>query len=133
MFRNKIGWKFDNTYLNLSRGMFSKINPTPVKTPKLVLFNHLLAKEIDLDFSQIDNKELALIFSGNKLPDGSESFAQAYAGHQFGHFTMLGDGRALMIGEHIDKNNNRYDIQFKGSGKTAFSRNGDGRAALGPM
>ena len=133
MFRNKIGWKFDNTYLNLSGGMFSKINPTPVKTPKLVLFNHFLSKEIDLDFSQIDNKELALIFSGNKLPDGSESFAQAYAGHQFGHFTMLGDGRALMIGEHIDKNNNRYDIQFKGSGKTPYSRSADGRAALGPM
>ena len=133
MYRKKIGWKFDNTYLNLSKSMFSKINPTPVKTPKLILFNHNLSKEIDLDFSKIDNKELALIFSGNQLPDGSESIAQAYAGHQFGHFTILGDGRALMIGEHIDKSNNRYDIQFKGSGKTPYSRNADGRAALGPM
>ena len=133
MCRKKIGWKFDNTYLNLSKSMFSKINPTPVKTPKLILFNHNLSKEIDLDFSKIDNKELALIFSGNQLPDGSESIAQAYAGHQFGHFTILGDGRALMIGEHIDKSNNRYDIQFKGSGKTPYSRNADGRAALGPM
>ena len=133
MYRKKIGWKFDNTYLNLSQSMFSKINPTPVKTPKLILFNHDLSKEMDLDFSEIDSKQLALIFSGNQLPNGSESIAQAYAGHQFGHFTILGDGRALMIGEHIDKNNNRYDIQFKGSGKTPYSRNADGRAALGPM
>jgi len=129
----KIGWKFDNTYKNLSQSMFSKLNPTPVETPELVLFNHNLSKEIDLDFSQIDNKELALIFSGNQLPDGSESIAQAYAGHQFGHFTILGDGRVLTIGEHVDKNKNRYDIQFKGSGKTPYSRNADGRAALGPM
>ena len=133
MHRKKIGWKFDNTYLNLSQSMFSKINPTPVKTPKVILFNHDLSKEIDLDFSEIDNKQLASIFSGNQLPNGSESIAQAYAGHQFGHFTVLGDGRALMIGEHLDKNNNRYDIQFKGSGKTPYSRNADGRAALGPM
>ncbi len=133
MLKNKIGWKFDNTYSSLSQNMLSKLNPTPVKTPELVLFNHNLSKEIDLDFSQIDNEELALIFSGNKLPEGSESIAQAYAGHQFGHFTILGDGRALTIGEHLDKNNNRYDIQFKGSGKTPYSINADGRAALGPM
>mgnify|MGYP001197827934 CR=1 FL=1 len=73
------------------------------------------------------------MFSGNSLPEGSEAIAQAYAGHQFGHFTMLGDGRAVLMGEHISKNNERFDIQFKGSGKTPFSRNGDGRAALGPM
>ena len=133
MLRKKIGWKFDNTYSNLSQSMLSKLNPTPVKTPELVLFNHSLSKKIDLDFSQIDNKELALIFSGNQLPEGSESIAQAYAGHQFGHFTILGDGRALTIGEHLDKNKNRYDIQFKGSGITPYSRNADGRAALGPM
>ena len=129
----KIGWKFDNTYKNLSQSMFSKLNPTPVETPELVLFNHSLSKEIDLNFSQINSKELALIFSGNQLPDGSESIAQAYAGHQFGHFTILGDGRVLTIGEHVDQNKNRYDIQFKGSGKTPYSRNADGRAALGPM
>ncbi len=133
MFKKEIGWKFDNTYSNLSQSMLSKLNPTPVKTPELVLFNHNLSKEIDLDFSQISNKELALIFSGNQLPKGSESIAQAYAGHQFGHFTILGDGRAIIIGEHLDKNKNRYDIQFKGSGKTPYSRNADGRAALGPM
>ena len=80
--------------------MFSKLNPIPVKTPELVLFNHDLSKEIDLNFSQIDSRELALIFSGNQLPEGSDSIAQAYAGHQFGHFTILGDGRALTVGEH---------------------------------
>tara|TARA_X000001036_G_scaffold314115_1_gene292625 strand:+ start:521 stop:1981 length:1461 start_codon:yes stop_codon:yes gene_type:complete len=133
MLKKKIGWQFDNTYLNLSPSMVSRLNPTPVKTPELVLFNHDLSKEIALDFSQVDNKELALIFSGNQLPEGSETIAQAYAGHQFGHFTILGDGRALIIGEHLDKNKNRYDIQFKGSGKTPYSRNADGRAALGPM
>jgi uncharacterized protein YdiU (UPF0061 family) len=88
---------------------------------------------LNLDFSNLDNQELSELFSGNSLPKGSNSIAQAYAGHQFGHFTMLGDGRAVLIGEHLSKDNKRYDIQFKGSGKTAFSRNGDGRAALGPM
>ena len=76
---------------------------------------------------------MAKIFSGNSLPDGSNTIAQAYAGHQFGHFTMLGDGRAVLIGEHLVNKNFRFDIQFKGSGRTSFSRNGDGRAVLGPM
>ncbi len=129
----KIGWQFDNTYSKLPKNLLSKLNPTPVKFPEVVLFNHSLSKEIGLDFSEIDNEKLALTFSGNQLPDGSETIAQAYAGHQFGHFTLLGDGRALVIGEHIDKNKKRYDIQFKGSGKTPYSRSGDGRAALGPM
>ena len=129
----KIGWQFDNTYSKLPKNLLSKLNPTPVKSPEVVLFNHSLSKEIGLDFSEIDNEKLALTFSGNQLPDGSETIAQAYAGHQFGHFTLLGDGRALVIGEHVDKNKKRYDIQFKGSGKTPYSRNGDGRAALGPM
>ena len=129
----KTGWQFDNTYSKLPKNLLSKLNPTPVKSPEVVLFNHSLSKEIGLDFSEIDNEKLALTFSGNQLPDGSETIAQAYAGHQFGHFTLLGDGRALVIGEHIDKSKKRYDIQFKGSGKTPYSRNGDGRAALGPM
>ena len=97
------------------------------------MINDKLAKEINLNFSLKDKSELSNLFSGNLLPEGSSSIAQAYAGHQFGHFTMLGDGRAILIGEHITKNNERFDIQFKGSGKTPFSRNGDGRAALGPM
>ena len=129
----KIGWQFDNTYSKLPKNLLSKLNPTPAKSPEVVLFNHSLSKEIGLDFSEIDNEKLALTFSGNQLPDGSETIAQAYAGHQFGHFTLLGDGRALVIGEHIDKSKKRYDIQFKGSGKTPYSRSGDGRAALGPM
>ena len=133
MTEKKVGWKFDNTYSKLPKNLLTKLRPSPVKEPKIVLFNQALSKEIDLDFSKIDIKELALIFSGNKLPAGAVSISQAYAGHQFGHFTMLGDGRAHIIGEHISKNMRRYDIQFKGSGKTPYSRNADGRAALGPM
>ncbi len=130
---NKINWNFENTYFNLSGSFKENINPIPVKNPELILLNHELASSLNLDFSKISHKELSKIFSGNLLPEGSNSIAQAYAGHQFGHFTMLGDGRAVLIGEHTTKSNKKYDIQFKGSGKTAFSRNGDGRAALGPM
>ena len=128
-----IGWHFNNTYSKLSDTFREEIKPIPVNDPDLVIFNESLASELNLDFSKIDKKELSKIFSGNVLPNGSNSIAQAYAGHQFGHFTMLGDGRAVLIGEHTTKSNKKYDIQFKGSGKTAFSRNGDGRAALGPM
>ncbi len=131
--KNNINWNFDNTYSKLPEPFREKINPVKVKNPKLILLNESLAKDLNLDFSGISQSELSAIFTGNELPKNSNSIAQAYAGHQFGHFTMLGDGRAVLIGEHVSKNNHRYDIQFKGSGKTAFSRNGDGRAALGPM
>tara|TARA_Y100001935_G_scaffold8622_1_gene6744 strand:- start:451 stop:1902 length:1452 start_codon:yes stop_codon:yes gene_type:complete len=130
---SKINWNFKNTYFNLPKSFKEDINPVPVKNPDLVMFNESLASELNLNYSSIDKKELSKIFSGNVLPNGSNSIAQAYAGHQFGHFTMLGDGRAVLIGEHTTQTNKKYDIQFKGSGKTAFSRNGDGRAALGPM
>ena len=130
---NIIGFNFDNSYSKLSKIFKEDINPAPVKSPKILILNKNLAKKLDLDFSNIDKDNLSKIFSGNLLPEGSKAIAQAYAGHQFGHFTMLGDGRAILIGEHISKNNERFDIQFKGSGKTPFSRNGDGRAALGPM
>ena len=130
---SKINWNFKNTYFNLPKSFKEDINPVPVKNPDLVMFNESLASELNLNYSTIDKKELSKIFSGNVLPNGSNSIAQAYAGHQFGHFTMLGDGRAVLIGEHTTQTNKKYDIQFKGSGKTAFSRNGDGRAALGPM
>ena len=130
---SRINWNFENTYFNLPGSFKEDINPVPVKNPDLVVFNEGLASELNLNFSNIDKFELSKIFSGNLLPEGSNSIAQAYAGHQFGHFTMLGDGRAVLIGEHTTKSNEKYDIQFKGSGKTAFSRNGDGRAALGPM
>ena len=128
-----IGWCFDNTYYKLPDSFKENINPIPVKNPELIILNKNLADELNLDFSKLDNKEISKQLSGNSLPKGSNSIAQAYAGHQFGHFTMLGDGRAVLIGEHLSKKKDRYDIQFKGSGKTAFSRNGDGRAALGPM
>ena len=130
---NKINWNFNNTYFGLSNSFKENINPVPVKNPELVLINKALALKLNLNFSKVTEKELSEVFSGNSLPDGSNPIAQAYAGHQFGHFTMLGDGRAILMGEHISKNNERFDIQFKGSGQTPFSRNGDGRAALGPM
>ena len=128
-----IGWNFDNSYSNLPKSFIYEISPVPVKRPELVILNNDLASQIGLDFSKVDGEELAKIFSGNSLPKGTKSIAQAYAGHQFGHFTMLGDGRAVLLGEHISKSNQRLDVQFKGSGQTPFSRNGDGRAALGPM
>ena len=128
-----INWNFDNSYSRLPESFKENIEPVKVKNPELVLFNVILAKDLDLNISNLDKPRLSALFSGNELPESSNSIAQAYAGHQFGHFTMLGDGRAVLIGEHLSKNKDRYDIQFKGSGKTAFSRNGDGRAALGPM
>ena len=128
-----IGWCFDNTYYKLPEIFKEEINPTPVKDPKLLKLNHNLANEMNLNFSNLNDQDISSLLSGNSLPKSANSIAQAYAGHQFGQFTMLGDGRAVLIGEHKTKSNKRYDIQFKGSGKTAFSRNGDGRAALGPM
>ena len=128
-----IGWHFDNTYSKLSDTFKEKVKPTPVHSPELVVLNDRLAKDLTLDFSKVEKKDLSQIFSGNTLPEGSSTLAQAYAGHQFGHFTMLGDGRAVLLGEHLVNNTNRYDVQFKGSGRTSFSRSGDGRAVLGPM
>ena len=97
------------------------------------ILNKDLANELNLNLNSVNKKKLSLLFSGNKLPVGSNSIAQAYAGHQFGYFTILGDGRAILIGEHLNNQKKRYDIQYKGSGRTPYSRNGDGRAALGPM
>ena len=128
-----IGWHFDNTYSKLSDTFKEKVKPTPVHSPELVVLNDRLAKDLTLDFSKVEKKDLSQIFSGNTLPEGSSTLAQAYAGHQFGHFTMLGDGRAVLLGEHLVNNTNRFDVQFKGSGRTSFSRSGDGRAVLGPM
>ena len=128
-----IGWHFDNTYSKLSNTFKEDIKPTPVHNPELVILNKELAKGLNLDFSKIDNKNLAKLFSGNSLPENANPIAQAYAGHQFGHFTMLGDGRAVLLGEHLVGQKDRFDIQFKGSGRTSFSRGGDGRAVLGPM
>ena len=128
-----IGWHFDNTYSKLPNTFKEDIKPTPVHDPELIILNQQLAKDLNLDLSKTKDKDLSFLFSGNSLPDGSNTIAQAYAGHQFGHFTMLGDGRAVLLGEHLVNKTKRFDIQFKGSGRTSFSRSGDGRAALGPM
>ena len=105
-----IGWCFDNTYSKLPDPFKEKIGPVPVSNPELVILNKNLSKKLDLDFSNLDNKKISELFSGNSLPPGSNSIAQAYAGHQFGHFTMLGDGRAVLIGEHLSKK--RIDTIF---------------------
>lgn len=127
------GWRFDNSYLSLPQAFYSRQNPTPVRDPQLVLLNHALADSLGLDTEALTNGEGTAVFSGNQVPSGAEPIAQAYAGHQFGHFTMLGDGRAILLGEQLTPAGERFDIQLKGSGQTVYSRRGDGRAALGPM
>ena len=96
-----IGWHFDNTYSKLPKSFFSNTPPVLVKSPELIILNDNLAKKLDLNFSSLDKENLSMLFSGNLLPKGSKAVSQAYAGHQFGHFTMLGDGRAVLMGEHI--------------------------------
>jgi uncharacterized protein YdiU (UPF0061 family) len=128
-----LGWNFDNTYSRLPADFFSAQQPTPVQSPTLVVFNHALARELGLEAQALDSPTGALQFAGNVIPDGAQPLAQAYAGHQFGNFTMLGDGRAILLGEHVTPQGKRFDIQLKGSGRTRYSRRGDGRAALGPM
>ncbi len=127
-------FNFDNSYVRELTGFYVRWKPEPVRDPCLIFMNHVLADDLLLDLTQQDAASLAAIFSGNALPDGAEPIAQAYAGHQFGHFSeQLGDGRALLIGEVMDGQGRRRDIAFKGSGRTPFSRNGDGKAAVGPM
>ncbi|WP_028775542.1 protein adenylyltransferase SelO [Shimazuella kribbensis] len=131
--KNNLGWNLDNSYTRLPKTFFSKINPNPIRSPKLIIFNDTLSSSLGLDVGELKKYEGVDILAGNDLPEGSLPIAQAYAGHQFGHFTMLGDGRALLIGEQITPSGDRFDIQLKGSGKTPYSRGGDGRATLGPM
>lgn len=128
-----IGWDFNNSYTQLSEKLFAKQLPAAVPNPKMVCFNNELANTLGLDFSTVSEDEKAQLFSGNLLPTGATPIAQAYAGHQFGHFTMLGDGRAILLGEHLSPNNKLFDIQLKGAGQTAFSRRGDGKATLRSM
>src|SRR4051795_12640950 len=127
------GWRLEHSYAQLPQLFYSDVRPTPVDEPRLVIFNRALADELGLDAAALDSPAGALIFSGNALPEGARPIAQAYAGHQFGHFTALGDGRAILLGEQITPSGDRRDIQLKGAGPTQYSRNGDGRAALGPM
>jgi len=126
------GWRFDNSYARLPEHLFSPALPKAVREPSVAVFNEPLAAELGLDpaILLVSAEE---IFSGNVLPPGADPIAQAYAGHQFGHFTNLGDGRAILLGEHLTPDSRRVDIQLKGSGRTRYSRGGDGRAALGPM
>ncbi len=125
---------FDNTYARDLAGFYEPARPAAVQAPLLLFFNRGLAEELQLGLGSQDDTALAALFSGNVLPVGAQPIAQAYAGHQFGHFSpQLGDGRALLIGEVIDRHGQRRDIAFKGSGRTPFSRNGDGKAAVGPM
>ncbi|SDY13232.1 YdiU family protein [Nitrosomonas sp. Nm33] len=130
---DNIGWQFDNSYARLPESFYAQLYPVPVRAPQVAMLNHALAESLGLDIRALSDEEAALLFAGNVLPAGAQPIAQAYAGHQYGHFTMLGDGRAILLGEHLTPTGDRFDIQLKGSGQTRFSRRGDGRAALAPM
>ena len=125
---------FDNSYARLPDRFFARLPPTPVSAPKLIKLNRQLASDLGLDAEWLASAEGVQVLAGNRLPEGAEPTAMAYAGHQFGNFVpQLGDGRAILLGEVVGKDGLRRDIQLKGSGPTPFSRGGDGRAALGPV
>ena len=127
-------FRFDNSFARELQGFYVPWRPVVVPAPRLLFLNHSLAAELGLDLASLDDPARAATFAGNTLPDGAEPLAQAYAGHQFGGFSpQLGDGRALLVGEVIDRQGHRRDIAFKGSGRTPFARGGDGKAAVGPM
>lgn len=128
-----MGWQFDNTYSRLPDVLFAPAKPVRVAAPRVVILNRRLADELGLDLGRILPEAAAALFAGQDLPSGARPIAQAYAGHQYGNFTMLGDGRAILLGEHRTPSGQLVDIQLKGAGQTQFSRRGDGRAALGPM
>lgn len=121
-----IGWRFDNSYARLPESFYAPIQPVPVQAPEVAILNHALAESMGLNLGVLSEDAAAMLFSGNALPEGAEPIAQAYAGHQFGSFTMLGDGRAILLGEHVTPNGDRFDIQFKGSGRTPFSAGATG-------
>ncbi|UQZ81225.1 hypothetical protein SK3146_00381 [Paenibacillus konkukensis] len=127
------GWNFDNSYARLPQTFFTLLAPTPVRSPELLALNRALAAELGLDAEALRSEEGAAVLAGNTIPEGAAPLAQAYAGHQFGYLTMLGDGRAILLGEQITPRGDRFDIQLKGPGRTPYSRSGDGRAAVGPM
>jgi uncharacterized protein YdiU (UPF0061 family) len=125
---------FSNSYCRLPEHFFARLDPTPVAKPRLIVLNRPLAQDLGLDIDAVDGEALAQIFGGNTIPSGAEPISTVYAGHQFGGFVpQLGDGRAILLGEVVDRCGVRRDIQLKGAGRTPFSRRGDGRAALGPV
>ena len=125
---------FGSSYEGLGPGFFSRTDPTPVADPRLIIFNRRLAEELGLDVAALDDDALGAIFSGRLVLPGTHPIATVYAGHQFGQFVpQLGDGRAILLGDVRDRSGRRRDIQLKGSGRTPYSRGGDGRAALGPV
>ena len=127
------GWRLKHTYAALPALFHVRAAPTAVAHPRCAVFNAPLAAALGLDAAALGGDAGAAIFAGNVLPGGARPLAQAYAGHQFGHFTTLGDGRAILLGEQLTPDGRLMDVQLKGAGQTPYSRRGDGRAALGPM
>ena len=127
-----IGWNLEHSYTSLPNMFYERVSLNPVASPRVIVVNRTLAESLGLDADALKEGEEAVL-AGNRIPEGGVPIAQAYAGHQFGHFTKLGDGRAILLGEQVAPAGGRFDIQLKGSGRTPYSRGGDGRAALGPM
>jgi uncharacterized protein YdiU (UPF0061 family) len=127
-------FSFDNTYARLPDRFYASATPTPVRAPRIVKINRPLADLLGVDADRLDSPEGAELLAGNTVPQGADPIALAYAGHQFAVFVpQLGDGRAILLGEVVGQDGKRRDVQLKGSGRTRFSRGGDGRAALGPV
>lgn len=131
--RIKTGWNLENSYANLPEIFFTRQNPEHVSSPNLIVLNNSLATSLGLNTQEMESREGVEVLAGNKVPEGSLPIAEAYAGHQYGYFNKLGDGRALLLGEQITPSGEKFDIMLKGSGRTPYSRRGDGLAALGPM
>ena len=130
----QVCFAFDNTFARLPEHFYARLDPTPVAAPRIVKVNVELARELGLDADALTSEHGVAVLAGNRVADGAEPIALAYAGHQFGYFVpQLGDGRANLLGELVSRDGQRYDVQLKGSGRTPFSRGGDGRAALGPV
>ena len=127
-----VGWNLEHSYTSLPNMFYERVSLNPVASPRVIVVNRTLAESLGLDADALKEGEEAVL-AGNRIPEGGVPIAQAYAGHQFGHFTKLGDGRAILLGEQVVPDGGRFDIQLKGSGRTPYSRGGDGRAALGPM
>ena len=124
--------RLESTYANLPEIFYTRLSPVPVSKPKVVIFNQKLAEEMGLDLTHFNEQQKADLLAGNLIPEGCTPFAQAYAGHQFGNFTMLGDGRAIILGEHLSSSGKRFDLQYKGSGRTPYSRGATDVRLLAP-